>query len=247
MAERDWKAFSNIIGDADSRMTGSMADPGPRRGGMAVIAEGEPGKLCPLWGEIHASGRVSAVFNLDALATGAARIPRKHPANLAESFPVPRNLDKCLACTVSVALLAAFVLGVLVIGGRRRLVQESAACAARSALLDRRLESLTHNQGEMNRLLSEAPADPRPERASIHDALAGLAAVIPDALTLTSLAIGRDDVLEIEAMVVGPGFDPEALRRALGKSGFSFAPSNGWVFDAPAGRLSIHGRLAPRT
>jgi hypothetical protein len=248
MAERDWKAFSNLIGDSDPRPAGSMGDPGLRRGGIAVIAEGEPVKLCPLWGEIHASGRVAAVFNMDALATAAARIPRKHPANLVESFPIPRNLDRYLAFTVSVAIVAVFVLGVLVIGGRKKLGGETSACAERSAAFNRRLEALTRNQDEMNRLSSEVPSDLRPERISVHDALVGLAAAIPDTITLTSLAIGKDDVFEMEAIVVGPGFDPDAFRRAFGKSGFSVAETNGWVFDASAGRLAIHGRLAsPRT
>ncbi len=248
MSERDWKAFSTLIGDADTRLSASMGDPGLRRSGIAVIADGEPTKLCPLWDEINASGRVATVMKMDALAAAVARIPRSHPANLAEAFPVPRNLDGYLAGAVSAAVMAALSIGMLVIGGRSRLRQEGASIEARESLLEGRLESLTRNQDEMNRLRSEAPADLAPICVSTHEVLVGLAAAIPDALTLTSLALHKDNGLQIEAMVVGPGFDSESLRHDIEKIGFIFAPADGWALNPATGRLVIHGKLGtPRT
>jgi hypothetical protein len=248
LSERDWRGVSLLIGDGEARVSASNADPGLRRGAIAVIAAGDPQSLCPLWGEIHASGRVSSVFGMDALADGAAGIPRSHPANLAEAFPVPRELNRYLAVATSVGLSAALALCVLAAGARRQLVQLRASTRESEVSLEGRLETLTRNKDEMGRLRSEVPSDSGHDRISRHDSLVGLAASIPDALTLTSLALHRDNGFEIEAIVVGTGFDPEALRRAFERSGFIFASTDGWVFNAGAGRLAIRGKLgAPGT
>jgi hypothetical protein len=81
-------------------------------------------------------------------------------------------------------------------------------------------------------------------RAGTHEALVGLAAAVPDALTVTSLTIDRNDGFTIEAIVVGSDFDPEATRQALEQSGFKLEDSNGWQLNAPAGKVSIRGKYA---
>jgi Tfp pilus assembly protein PilN len=159
-----------------------------------------------------------------------------------------RDLDGYLLGTVSAALLAALGLGAFVIGERRQLKSESAAYRQQASSLEGRLETLTRNQAEIIRLQREIPADPGFMQISRHEALVGLAAAIPDALTLTSLAVRRDNAFEIEAIVVGTGVDPDSLRRAFERSGFEPDPHNGWDFNAAAGRLAIRGKLgAPRT
>jgi hypothetical protein len=248
MSERDWKALLAVIGDGDTRLASSKGDPGLRRAIIAVIAEGDPGKLCPQWGEIHASGRVAAVMNIEALAAGVARLPKSHPANLAEAFPVPRDLNRCLAGATALALAAALSLGVLVIAGRSQFRRECSSIDSQAALLKGRLEGLARNRDEMNRLRREAPPDIEPIGVSRHGALLGLSAAIPDSVTLTSLAVHPDNSLEIEAMVVGPGFDAEALRQTMEKMGVVPAPSKGWAFNAATGQVVIRGKLgAPRT
>jgi hypothetical protein len=248
MSERDWKALSALIGDADTRLSSSMADPGMRRASIAVIAEGEPSKLCPWWDEIHASGRVAAVMKMDALAEGVARIPKNHPANLVEAFPVPLDLNRCLAGATLAGLVAALLLGALVIRARGQLRREGESIDAQAAALEGRLEALSRNRDEMNRLRGEAPPDAGSVGVSRHEALVRLSAAIPDSVTLTSLSIRRDNGLEIEAMIVGPGFDSEALRHSLEKLGIVLSQVEGWAFNAAAGRLVIRGKLgAPRT
>ncbi len=243
MSERDWKAFSSLVGDADTRLSSSMADPSLRRGSLAVIADGEPGELCPLWGELHGSGRVAAVMKMDALAAGVARLPAAHPANLTETFPVPRNLNGLFAGMVVFGFAAAVALGGLALRCRARIERERAATEARAAQLEGRLKSLGRNRDEMSRLRSETPPGLDARRVSWRDTLLGLSAAIPDSVTLTSLIVRRDNSLEIEAMVVGPGFDPEALRRVIEKMGVALAPSEGWAFSPTSGRLAIRGRL----
>jgi hypothetical protein len=248
MSERDWKAFSALIGDSDSRSSGSIGDPGMRRGGIAVIAEGEPRRLCPLWGELHASGRVAAVMDFDALASGVVRIPRRHPSNLAETFPRALNLDRYVASALAAGLCAALALGALDVRARRQIRYEGLDDRARLAALEERISALGRNQREMLLLESEFPGDADKARRSTHDALVGLAGAIPDAVTLNSLELGVDGGFAIEAVVVGPSFDPEGLRRGLTLAGFEADAHEGWVYDAASGRLAIRGKLGgPRT
>jgi hypothetical protein len=91
MSERDWRAFSAMIGDFEARTSPAMAEAGLRRGSIVVVAEGEPERICPIWRELRATGRVEAIVDLEAFALGAARIPAGHPANLAEAFPRPQS------------------------------------------------------------------------------------------------------------------------------------------------------------
>ncbi len=246
MADRDWKAFSALLGDFESRPSPSMADAGLRRGSFTVIADGEPEHVCPLWGEIRATGRLEAVVGLDALAAGASRIPVGHPANLLEAFPRPRQLNRLLLCTGAGCLAAAAALAAAVPGQVGRMRADEASSGARAAALAARLAELDRNQAEMDRLRSEAAKGPGTLPVGRHDALLGLAAAVPDSLTLTSLEIARDDAFLIEAIVVGPDFDADAFRRALERAGFKPGSPNGWSYDPASGRISARGRLAGR-
>jgi hypothetical protein len=187
-------------------------------------------------------------MDLDALAAGVDRLPRSHPANLAEAFPVARDLDRCLVGALSASLAAALVLGMLLMAARRHLRSERAVIQTHEASLEDRLAALKRNQKEIDRLRGEAPADAGLTPISRHDALVELAAAVPDSLTLTSLVLSKDNGFVIEALVVSNGVDPESLRRAFERSGFNPDSHEGWILNAAAGRLSIHGRLGtPRT
>jgi hypothetical protein len=94
----------------------------------------------------------------------------------------------------------------------------------------------------MASLRNEASLGPGPQQAGRHEALLGLAEAVPDALTLTSLAIDRDDHFEIEAIVVGTDFDPEGTRKAMAHRGFRPEGPNGWLYNASSGRISVNGR-----
>jgi hypothetical protein len=207
-----------------------------------VIADGDPKRLCPVWGEISASGRLETVVDMDALAESAARIPAKHPANLAEAFPRALRLDKCLVGGALLGASVAIALGALDLGLSARLRSEGESDRKREASLGGRLEILAKNQGEMMALRKEAPEQHGYMQFGRHYALIGLAADVPDALTLTALSIGRDNSFEIEAIVVGTGFDPESLRSSLERRGFKPAGQDGWAFDAASGRLVVRGK-----
>jgi hypothetical protein len=248
MSDRDWRAFSMLIGDFEARPSHSMAEAALRRGGIAVIADGEPKGLCPIWGEISASGRLETIVDMDALAESAALIPARHPANLAETFPRALRLDGCLVGGALLGTSAAIALGALDLGLSARLRSEGESYRMREASLGGRLEILAKNQAEMTALRKEAPEQHGYMQFGRHNALTGLAADVPDALTLTALSIGRDNSFEIEAIVVGTGFDPESLRLSLERRGFKPAGQDGWAFDAASGRLVVRGKYGgPQT
>ena len=219
-----------------------------RRGAIAVVADGEPQRLCPVWGDIRASGRVESVVGIDELASGAARIRPSHPANLAESFPRPLCLDRYLLSASAAGALAALLFGVSGLQCRARLSAERDALGAREALIDGRTAALERNRKEMAALRDQAPEDTGAAAPGKQGALVSLAAGIPDSLTLTGLSLGRDNSFEIGAIVVGVDFDPEGLRLTLERNGFRPLDQNGWAFDAGSGRLVIRGRYgAPGT
>jgi hypothetical protein len=192
MSERDWKAFSVLIGDSEARTSPSMADVGLRRGSITVIAEGAPDRICPVWGDLHSAGRIEAVLDLDSFATSAARIQTAHPANLVDAFPVPLDLNRQILAAGIAGISVGLALGALAIGGRSQATAEDKAGRVRVANIEERLKGLRENEREMARLRSKAPDIHGSLHIVGHDALVGLAAAIPDALTLTSLAIRRD-------------------------------------------------------
>jgi hypothetical protein len=93
----------------------------------------------------------------------------------------------------------------------------------------------------MDRLRNEAPEGVGALPVGRHKELIGLAMAIPDAITLTSLVIGKDGGFELEALVVGADFDSENTRLSLARRGFTSAADRGWVYDAASGRLLVHG------
>jgi hypothetical protein len=242
MSDRDWKAFSMLIGDFDARSSHSKTEAALRRGGIAVIADGDPKRLCPAWGEISASGRLETIVDIDALAESAARIPARHPSNLAEAFPRALCLDRCLVGGALIGASVAIALGALDLGLSARLRSEDEAFRKREASLGGRIEVLSKNQAEMIALRKEAQEQPGYVQLGRYFALTGLAAEVPDALTLTALSIGRDNSFEIDAIVVGAGFDPQSLRLSLERRGFKPAGQEGWAFDAASGRLVVRGK-----
>lgn len=182
-------------------------------------------------------------MSMDDLASSSSGMQAKHPANLAEAFPRPRELDRLLAAGAFTGFTAAFALGAVAFSDGMQLRAEGAADRLRADSLQRRLRSLGENEREMSRLRDEAPDGTGSSPTGKHGALAGLAAAIPDALTLTAISIGRDGAFELEALVVGADFDPESTRRSLERCGFEPGLSNGWTYDAGSGRLLVRGKL----
>jgi hypothetical protein len=247
MSDRDWKAFSALIGDLEIRSSPSMGDGAMRRGGIAVITDGDAGRHCPQWDDIRRSGRVVTEFDLDDLAKGISRIPRRHPANLVEAFPRKRNLDPYLAGAGCLCCVAALALAASLTSQRRQFREDRDAIHSRTDALERLLAVLEKNREEMVRLRDVVPEGANYPRYGRHETLLGLSAAIPDCLTLSSLVLRRDNGFDLEAIVVGDGINPEGLRIALEAAGLH-PDVHGWVFDAAAGRLSVHGKLgAPRT
>jgi hypothetical protein len=241
MSDKDWKALSTLMGGFEARTSPSMAEVVLKRGSIAAISDGEPNLLCPIWGEIRASGRLETVVNMETLAASAAKIPVRHPANLAESFPTPINLNAHLAGVGSVAISVALALGVSAFHQQSSIRGEGAMIRAREQALESHLATLAKNLDEMSRLRKEVPNGVGSMLLGRHNALLGLAASVPDVLTLTSLSMGRDGSFEITAIVVGAGFEPENLRTSLERCGFKPASQNGWAYDAASGTIAVRG------
>jgi len=244
MTDRDWEALSTLIGDFESRPAPSSVGAQLRRASITVIAEGESERSCPIWDEIRATGRLDEVVGIGTLAEGAARISTSHPGNLAEGFPRPRELDRYLVAATAGCLSAAVALGGTVPVQLKRLKSMDASNGATVAVLEAHLADLGRNRKEMGALRSEAAHGPGMLQVGRHEALIGLAAAVPDTLTITSLTISKDDGFVIEAIVVGSGFDPEHTRRELERRGFEPEGPNGWIFNATSGRLSVCGKIA---
>jgi hypothetical protein len=246
MTDRDWRAFSLLIGEFDGTSTLSKAEVALRRGGILAVAEGDPKLVCPLWPEIRGSGRVEAVVGLDALAAGADVLPASHPANLAEAFPVPIQLDRALAGTAALLVACAVASGFSAIRLHRQIGADRTAHHKQAGVLEDQLATLERNKKEMSALGREAPVEDDSPAAGRADALLGLAGAVPDAVTLTSLVLGKDNAFEIEAIVVGTGMDLDSFRSALEKAGFKPAMPGGWLFDTPSGRIKVRGKYEER-
>jgi hypothetical protein len=241
--DRDWKAVSGLIGEGEPGPAPGSGEPGVRRGGVVVVSAGEPDRVCPIWTELRATGRVEAILDLDGFSQNAARIPLAHPANLVEAFPRPRELDRLLAGSAVVGLVAALGLGAMVTGDRRRLSVLESLERQRITNLEGQIRHLAANRQEMARLRSEAPAGFGPFPTDMKGALVRLASGLPEALTLSSLSLGADRSFELEAVVAGGSFDPSAARRAFEKCGFIPAEGKGWVYEAAGSRISLHGHF----
>ncbi len=80
--DRDWKVLSGLVGDGDPGTSPSSGDLGARRGGVLVVADGEPDRVCPIWTDLRETGRVEAVLDLDAFA-----LQKKPPASRSPTRP----------------------------------------------------------------------------------------------------------------------------------------------------------------
>jgi len=245
MSDRDWKTVSALIGESDERSAPSLAEAELKRGSITAISDGNPERDCPIWKEIIATGRLEAMAGLDELAVAAGRISPRHPANLIEGFPRPRQLDRYLIGAAAGCFSIAAALGAAVPAQLRQLRSIDSSNASRVAVLEAHRADLNRNQKEIEMLQIEAAQGPRLLQVGRHEALIGLAAAVPDSLTLTSLAIDKDGRFMIEAIVVGADFDPESTRRAFDRSGFKPEGQSGWAFNQTSGRLTICGRYAP--
>jgi hypothetical protein len=243
MAERDWKAFTSLIGDIDAPKSPSMADAELRRGAVAVIAEGPPGEHCPVWDQIGAACKVECLVDLEAVAAGAARIARAHPGNLVEAFPTAHSLDRYLAAIGVAGMASAVVFAAGALAERSRLAEDAAAGRTRAAALEARLDALNRNRVEMDALRNEAPEASGCLGPGVHEALLRLASAVPEALTLTSLELNGNDAFALEGIAAGPEFNAEDARSALIRGGFKPSSRDGWTFDAASGRLKVIGKF----
>jgi hypothetical protein len=240
MSDRDWKAFSVLIGDFEAHPSPSMGDGELRRGTIVVVADGDPGPICPIWDDLRSSGRIEKVMEIEEFGSNIARIPLSHPANLTEAFPRPLELDRYLMAGAIAGLIAALALGSATLIGARQIRTFEELEAAHIAELQRRVDELGRNQREMEHLKDEAPETPA--AASVgHESLVGLASAVPDPLTLTSFTMRRDGSFELEAMIVGTGFNAEDARQTFTRYGFKPSAGEGWVLDNAAGTLVVRG------
>ena len=246
LSEHDWKVLLGAFGDVGSRPVTAASETESRGGWVGIIAHGPPEAVCPVWGAVLGSGRIEFVADLDALAAAACRIPRSHPGNLVGAFPTPRRLDNCLVGMGAACLASSLVLAHGVLSTRNRIGEEAAAARGRAAALEARLSELTGNRAEMRALRAELTEEPGYRVPKAHQVLLSLSSDIPEALTLTSLVLGKDDSFGFEAVLTGPGFDPEETRRTLSRDGFETDPQGGWSFDASSGKLSVRGKVGRR-
>lgn len=246
MSDRDWRTFAMSFGDSDARPTPTMSELDSKRGGIVVIAGGDPALICPLWSEIRESGRVEAIFDFDVFAERIARIPAKHPANLVEAFPRPLELDIYLGAAAVVSLIAAATLWYLALSGWSAVKADRDLSREQLGVLRERLDALTRNQREMAQLRNEVPSAPG-STVGNHDALVALSSAIPDALTLNSFKIGHDGGFELEALVVGSGFNQDDTRQMLARRGFSPSQGGGWTYDSAKGKLEVKGSYREAT
>lgn len=242
MTERDWRSFLAVAGEPEIRASLSIAETKLACGSFVVISEGVPEKMCPVWADLCTAGRIESVLDFDAFATSAGCISTSHPSNLIDAFPKPLDLDRPILVAGVVGLTIGLALSVNMLGISKQTSAEDEVGKVKIASLKDHLLRLESNQREMALLRNRLPSIPESLPVVSHDALTSLTAAIPDALTLTSLVIGKNGDFEIEAIVEGTGFDPNETRHSLAKCGFAPWSSGGWVFEPGTGHLSVRGR-----
>jgi hypothetical protein len=240
MAERDWRALVYLASGPEEA---SGRHEGRKGGAIAVVSEGEPTSLCPVWEEIRNSGRLECFIGLDEFADCASRMARAHPANLVLGFPTPVSLDPILSFAAAIAaVIALFSMTSLRARSAEfhRLESES---LARSSELQGKVQGLEKNRMEFESLQRDLPEVPGAMPAAKSNALRALAAAIPDSLTLTRFRMEGDDRFEMEAVLVGREFDKDSVLLALSRSGFSSAPPGSSAFDPGSRRLTVRGKF----
>jgi len=245
MNERDWKVFSGLLGEPAPGPAGRMAEGGSGQRGIAVVAHGDPVKLCPTWPQLLQSGRIERVFDLDDLAAAVASVSRGHPANLAEAFPSARQMDPCLAVLAAAALAYAVAMAVIAADSAARAKADEAGAWDRIAVLERKVEVLKKNQREIETLRSQEQGGSSPTVFRRATALMTLASALPDAVTLTALTLGPGTGFRLEGKVRADSFKPAEARELLAGKGFAANPANGWAYDEPSGVLVVRGVFEP--
>lgn len=245
MLDRDWKVFASLVGDLDGRPPKSVPEAETRRGGIAVVAHGRPDELCPIWDHILESGRLAHLSGLDEFAGSVSRLPPRHPANLLEPFPSPRDLDRCLGLVSAAGVVAALAFAFAAAQVRLGALRDEAEGTARISALEVRLKGVESNRAEIQRLSGELPGGPSPSGGEVAQALRRLSQAVPDAVTLTRLSLGSTGAFRIEASVVPDDFKPDEARRLFSGAGFIPRPGDGWTYEARAATLVVCGTLLP--
>ena len=244
LSERDWKTLVFLASGTEQK-NGARAPEGGQRGGkIVVITDGEPEEMCPIWKELGSSARIDRFLGLDALSAAASKLATRHPANLVSGFPRPFNMDRCLSAVSMSALLSAVLMGVSLRGSANDLKGSEREALNQASGLKARAANLEANSEEMAALRREAPDAPAFVAADKAPALRALAEAIPDSLTLTRLVMTKEDLFEMEAILVGGSFDPDGVRRSLAQCGFLAGGGGDWAYDPVARRLYVRGKFA---
>lgn len=241
--ERDWSVILSSLGILEHDLGDPSREGRGKGGAIAAVVQGDPVCVCPHWDRISSSPKVAGVYGLDDLADRAAALDTRHPANLARTFPAPRNLNRALACALTATVLVAVALGLDADAARRRLASEGTRDRAHLTLLAEKLSRLEANRERMGALRSRMGLAGEHPKSDIAGALRRLAAAVPDTVVLGSLLISSSDAFRIEANALGEDFRPEEMRARLSSAGFD-SMSGGWVYDKQSRRLTVSGRMA---
>jgi hypothetical protein len=244
LSDRDWAEVRGLLADAGVLSAG-VAVSHRRRGGLAVVAVGDPAAQGPFWTEVAASGCVETVLGLDDLSRAAAALRPSHPANLTEAFPRPLELNRGLAAAAALALGTAGLLGFLAWREDRARLRASGEAAAELVALHRRLDQLGANERELNRLRESGEGEVAGWPRHRLQALTALAATVPDAVTLTAFRLDASGGFSLDALVLDPGFAIDEFQAALERAGFALAAGKHLTREAATGRLTANGRYEP--
>lgn len=241
--ERDWSVILGALGILEHEGGEPAREGRGRVGAFAAVVHGDPAGVCPHWDRICSSPKLASVFGLDEMADRAAALDPRHPANLARTFPAPRDLNRALACALAATVLVAAALCLDAQAARRRLADEMATDGAHLALLADRLSRLEANRERMDALRSRMGLAREPLNSDLGGALRRLAAAVPDTVVLASLSLSSSDAFRIEGNAIGDDFRPEETRGLLAGAGFE-SPAGGWVYDRQSRQLTVSGRVS---
>jgi hypothetical protein len=247
MSDRDWKVFSALIGDSGTKPSSSAADIECRSSSIVVVSDGDPAQNCPFWEDLHRTGRVELVMGVDRFAECAATIPINHPGNLLLIFPKQRIIDRYLLAAAVAGVLTIVAIDVGTMNESRRFQSVENSAQQRLEHLKAQLKEIEINQRTIADLRRQLLSDSESLPARKHGALVDLSIAVPDAVTLTSLSIDRNDYFAIEAQVDRGNYDPRRTRDAFTKSGFVPDQDNGWTYDTADSMLRIRGRFVEQS
>jgi hypothetical protein len=243
MSERDWKVFSALIADSGAKHSSSASDFESRMSSIVLISDGDPAQNCPFWEDLHRTGRIASVMSVDRFAEYAASISINHPGNLLLIFPKKRIIDRYLLAAAVAGLLTMVIIDVGTMNECRRFQSVEKAAQQRLEHLKARLRENEGNQRTIADLRKQLLNDSESLPARKHEALVDLSIAVPDAVTLTSLSIDRNDHFSIEAQVDRANYDPGRTRDTFTNSGFVPDQDNGWTYNTADSMLRIRGRF----